>query len=76
MLSDLCVSFFRRIYIPPEHPGPPGNRAVASQHRDGAAALSPRDLGLTDRQVDVLALMMQGKSNKRFAELSIWPSRR
>ena len=26
--------------------------------------LSPRDLGLTDRQVDVLALMMQGNSNK------------
>ena len=24
----------------------------------------PRDLGLTERQVDVLALMMQGKSNK------------
>jgi DNA-binding NarL/FixJ family response regulator len=24
----------------------------------------PRDLGLTERQVDVLALVMQGKSNK------------
>ena len=24
----------------------------------------PTDLGLTDRQLDVLALMMQGKSNK------------
>ena len=26
--------------------------------------MSPTDLGLTDRQLDVLALMMQGKNNK------------
>ena len=26
--------------------------------------MSPADLGLTDRQLDVLALMMQGKNNK------------
>jgi DNA-binding NarL/FixJ family response regulator len=26
--------------------------------------LSPSDLGLTERQLDVLALMMQGRSNK------------
>jgi DNA-binding NarL/FixJ family response regulator len=26
--------------------------------------VSPADLGLTDRQLDVLALMMQGKNNK------------
>jgi DNA-binding NarL/FixJ family response regulator len=56
------------IYIPPEilarrepavpsEPGPPHRTAKKPE------AL-PRDLGLTDRQVEVLALMMQGKSNK------------
>ena len=30
---------------------------------------SPRDLGLTDRQIDVLALMMQGKSNKAIGRM-------
>ena len=30
----------------------------------GADKISPADLGLTDRQIDVLALIMQGKSNK------------
>ena len=30
---------------------------------------SPRDLGLTDRQIEVLALMMQGKSNKAIARI-------
>jgi DNA-binding NarL/FixJ family response regulator len=29
-----------------------------------SAPLSPSELGLTERQIDVLALMMQGKSNK------------
>ena len=29
----------------------------------------PAELGLTDRQVEVLALMMQGKSNKMIAHL-------
>jgi DNA-binding NarL/FixJ family response regulator len=28
------------------------------------SAAKPADLGLTERQVDVLSLMMQGKSNK------------
>jgi DNA-binding CsgD family transcriptional regulator len=28
------------------------------------APVTPTDLGLTGRQLDVLALMMQGKSNK------------
>jgi DNA-binding NarL/FixJ family response regulator len=30
----------------------------------GADKVSPADLGLTGRQIDVLALIMQGKSNK------------
>jgi DNA-binding NarL/FixJ family response regulator len=61
MLSALRLVFSGGIYIPPDilvrrEPSPSG--AAEPRH------LSPRDLGLTDRQVDVLALMMQGKSNK------------
>jgi DNA-binding NarL/FixJ family response regulator len=49
------------IYIPPEilidsEPASPPARSADRR--------SPADLGLTPRQVEVLALMMQGKSNK------------
>jgi len=49
------------IYIPPEiliDSQPVSSPASSADRR------SPADLGLTPRQVDVLALMMQGKSNK------------
>ena len=63
MLSALQLVFAGGIYIPPEilarehlsHSAPSGG---------GRAIVSPGDLGLTDRQLDVLALMMQGKNNK------------
>jgi DNA-binding NarL/FixJ family response regulator len=65
MLSALQLIFAGGTYIPPEaiipetrpppDPKPPGT---------GSQCKSPADLGLTERQVDVLALMMQGKSNK------------
>jgi DNA-binding NarL/FixJ family response regulator len=49
------------IYIPPEILG----REEKPQAEERApAAVSPSDLGLTGRQLEVLALMMQGKSNK------------
>ena len=38
----------------PAQKGPPGDRP----------RVTPADLGLTERQVEVLALMMTGKSNK------------
>jgi DNA-binding NarL/FixJ family response regulator len=46
--------------------GPTGASAGATAEKPATAGkrLSPGDLGLTERQVDVLALMMQGKSNK------------
>jgi DNA-binding NarL/FixJ family response regulator len=51
MISALSLVFSGGVYIPPEIlPARP--------------KASPADLGLTERQVDVLALMMQGKSNK------------
>ena len=59
---------FRRDLYPPEilarpeaaASGQPGLRRRAAN----ISPTSPRDLGLTERQVEVLALMMQGKSNK------------
>ena len=66
MLSALQLVFSGGIYIPTEILG----RASASSRRPDAARPaadrvdSPADLGLTERQVEVLALMMQGKSNK------------
>ena len=56
------------IYIPPEilgrHEAPAPATAGTSGAAPPKAADSPRDLGLTERQIEVLALMMQGKSNK------------
>src|SRR5262249_46167467 len=48
-------------YIPPEALASTESKEVRPPL--GRAA-SPSDLGLTARQVEVLALMMQGKSNK------------
>jgi DNA-binding NarL/FixJ family response regulator len=55
------------IYVPPEVLGAPDAAqpaAAGTQPRPAAKTASPADLGLTPRQIDVLALMMQGKSNK------------
>jgi DNA-binding NarL/FixJ family response regulator len=65
MLSAFNLVFAGGIYVPPEilghqpvaRPGP-APRTSAGQEVMGL------DLGLTERQVEVLALMMQGKSNK------------
>ena len=60
------------IYIPPQalsqeqprtEPSPQVHAAPAEPAVDGAK-VSPADLGLTGRQIDVLALIMQGMSNK------------
>jgi DNA-binding NarL/FixJ family response regulator len=65
LLSALQLVLAGGIYIPPEilareelsHPAP-------SQPYGERRIVSPADVGLTDRQLDVLALMMQGKNNK------------
>lgn len=73
ILSALQLVFSGGIYIPPQalsrpepppaalQPAAPGGARAAQPERP---PVSPADLGLTERQVDVLALMMQGKSNK------------
>ena len=62
MVSALQLVFAGGIYIPPEIL----LRAEASAAQPGSKRqqASPAELGLTDRQLDVLALIMQGKSNK------------
>jgi DNA-binding NarL/FixJ family response regulator len=76
MLSALRLVFSGGVYIPPEilsrseSPSGLAPPITASVRRpDGSAPTSPADLGLTARQVDVLALMMRGKSNKAICRL-------
>ena len=66
MLSALQLVFAGGIYIPPEVLSRDASAPAqpASNRASTDAPASPADLGLTGRQVDVLALMMQGKSNK------------
>jgi len=65
MVSALQLVFAGGIYIPPEILTHEGATQTATQPSSGAHPhISPSDLGLTGRQLDVLALMMQGKSNK------------
>jgi DNA-binding NarL/FixJ family response regulator len=63
MLSALELIFAGGVYVPPEilggqHP------ATANRSRSPPPPKSPGELGLTERQMDVLTLMMEGKSNK------------
>jgi DNA-binding NarL/FixJ family response regulator len=70
MISALQLVLSGGVYIPPQalsHAAPPPSSpppAASNGPAAGRPALAPCDLGLTERQVDVLALMMQGKSNK------------
>lgn len=62
LLGALRLIIAGGIYIPPEILGNTAEQStsIASER----AKPTPSDLGLTGRQLDVLALMMQGKSNK------------
>jgi DNA-binding NarL/FixJ family response regulator len=58
-------------YIPPQalpsqqpHIAPTPAPTSRTELKPEADKVSPADLGLTERQIDVLALIMQGKSNK------------
>ena len=65
LLGALRLMLAGSIYIPPDVLAKP---ALASQTPVVTAGATrrptPAELGLTERQMDVLALMMQGKSNK------------
>jgi DNA-binding NarL/FixJ family response regulator len=67
MLSALQLILAGGIYIPPEiltRGEPTGSPPGAQPSISARPNVSPSELGLTERQLDVLALMMQGKSNK------------
>src|SRR5262245_28034700 len=67
MLSALQLVFAGGRYIPPEILARDSLTTVPPDTKPpggGRPPTSPSDLGLTERQIDVLALMMQGKSNK------------
>jgi DNA-binding NarL/FixJ family response regulator len=64
MLSALQLVFAGGRYIPPEILDRDDPTAPPPKPPAGRPPVSPSDLGLTERQIDVLALMMQGKSNK------------
>jgi len=69
MMKAIELVFAGGTYIPPEilaHEQPSARQFGEKQPAANRPSVSPADLGLTDRQVDVLSLMMlmQGKSNK------------
>lgn len=65
ILSALRLVLSGGIYIPPEILAHQQlSVAVREQSNDAQSQSSPAAVGLTDRQLDVLALMMQGRSNK------------
>ena len=68
MLGALRLVFSGGVYIPPEIFAPSrrsvGRSAPTARRSAGSGRGGAGDLGLTARQVDVLNLMRQGKSNK------------
>jgi DNA-binding NarL/FixJ family response regulator len=66
LLGAFNLIFSGGMYIPPEilERRPPGPIAAQAAAALPNRRVSAADLGLTERQMDVLALMMQGKSNK------------
>jgi DNA-binding NarL/FixJ family response regulator len=72
MANALRLIFSGGIYVPPEALTR-GETTVAGTAP--GRRVSPTDLGLTERQMEVLALMMKGKSNKAISRILMPPSR-
>jgi DNA-binding NarL/FixJ family response regulator len=64
MLGALQLVFAGGIYVPPEILRREETAAKVEQSTGDGRPPSPVDLGLTERQMQVLALMLRGKSNK------------
>jgi DNA-binding NarL/FixJ family response regulator len=74
METALQLIFAGGVYIPPEIRAPEGfaeapshqfeSRPIENRASENRQSVSPADLKLSGRQLDVLALIMQGHSNK------------
>lgn len=69
LLNALRLVLAGGVYLPTEvlrqHQGTPEPALrLAAEASDGGKRLTPREIGLTDRQSDVLSLLVQGKPNK------------
>lgn len=65
MVGAFQLVFAGGIYIPPEilaHDEMPSSRVIPQ--RENRPIVSPSETGLSSRQLEVLALLMQGKNNK------------
>jgi DNA-binding NarL/FixJ family response regulator len=72
MRSALQLVFAGGIYIPPEalsHQESSGAQSAQKQAGGDRPRVSPAELGLTERQLEVLGLMMLGKSNKAICRI-------
>src|SRR5882757_448460 len=65
MVNALRLVFSGGIYIPPEALA----RTEVEAEPVSARRVSPADLGFTERQMEVLTLMMLGKSNKAISRI-------
>jgi DNA-binding NarL/FixJ family response regulator len=65
MTGALQLIFAGGIYIPPEILAPENvTRGAPVPRHDGRPIVSVADVGLSDRQLDVLGQLMQGRNNK------------
>jgi DNA-binding NarL/FixJ family response regulator len=72
MVKALELVIAGGVYIPPEilaRDQPLARQPDEKQPGANRPSVSPADLGLTDRQVEVLSLMMQGKPNKAICRI-------
>ncbi len=64
LIAALRLVFSGGVYLPPSAFSAQGGTLISDARVPAAATRSPRDAGLTERQAQVLALLVQGKSNK------------
>lgn len=68
MLSALRLVFSGGVYVPPQamagDPAPGQSPVVNAPGAGQSTGMAPSEIGLTERQTEVLALMLQGKPNK------------
>jgi len=70
MLRALELVFAGGVYVPPEILVHEQSSEQTSNHADAyRPPILPSELGLTERQLDVLALITQGKNNKTICRL-------